>query len=79
MILNNMKEKIKKVKELGNEIGYGQLMLLASSLWREKLGNGFKSGALIPTLRSFVNKDPEIEKIVDDDILFYDEMVKKYK
>ena len=78
-----MKEKIEKeierVRILGNEIGYGQLMSLASSLWREKLTNDFKSGALIPTLRSFVNKDPEIEKIVDDDIYFYDEMIKKYK
>ena len=69
---------IEKVKQLGDEIGYGHLMSLASSLWREKLwqtGTPLE-GAFIPVIRSFVVNDKEIEDIVDGDTKHYDKIVK---
>ena len=48
----NYAEEIEKVKQLGDEIGYGHLMELASALWRKKLKySGMpESGAFVTTI-----------------------------
>lgn len=57
------KEKIKseaaQVKELGERIGYGHLMSMASALWRKSLEDkGWPViGAFIPMVEEFVEKD----------------------
>lgn len=64
----NMNKSIRQdfleVKEIGERIGYGNLMSLASSLWRKNLkDDGLPAdGAFIPVIR----KLPEAEKIYDD-------------
>ncbi len=69
---------IERVRQLSEEIGYGHLMSLASSLWREKLKEtGIPlEGAFIPVIRSFVVEDKEIEDIVDKSTKHYDRIVK---
>lgn len=77
--MRNLKTEIEKVKKLGDEIGYGHLMSLASSLWRKKLkSDGIESGAFIPILKDFILKDKEIEKITNDDIKLYDKIIENY-
>lgn len=45
-------EEIRLVKELGEKIGYGNMMEIASALWAKKLddldGNDISTGAFIP-------------------------------
>lgn len=50
-------EEIKRVKQLGDEIGYGHLMSIASALWRKDLKemNIPEEGAFVPTIFSFIN------------------------
>ena len=64
-----MKEEMLKVKELGEEIGYGNLMSFASALWRKELSNMNH-----PILGAFV---PRIDENLDQDDVFYDEYVNK--
>jgi hypothetical protein len=52
-----MDNEISRVRELGEVIGYGHLMAIASALWREKLKpSGIESGAFIPVISSSVKK-----------------------
>lgn len=47
-------KEAREVKELGDEIGYGHLMSLASALWRKKLIAEYASapdGAFIPAIK----------------------------
>ena len=71
------KTDIEKVKELGDEIGYGHLMCLASALWRKKLKDKKYpvSGAFVPTLYDFIVKDKDIREITDKDIEVYDKLI----
>lgn len=50
--------EVAAVQRLGDQIGYGHLMSLASALWRRKLtkeyGDGYRMGAFVPTLCSLV-------------------------
>jgi len=64
-----MKEEMLKVKELGEEIGYGNLMSFASALWRKELSNMNH-----PILGAFV---PRIDENLDQDDVLYDEYVNK--
>lgn len=64
----NTKEEIKKVKELGEKIGYGWLMSLASSLWRRE-----DKRAMIPTTqdnasRSDMEKVKRVDQIIKDNL-----------
>lgn len=45
-------EEIRAVERLGKQIGYGNLMEMASALWRRDLkkSGAHESGAFIPTL-----------------------------
>lgn len=69
-----MKEDILKVKELGDKIGYGNLMCIASAIWKKQLTEeyGLPDGAFIPAGKFMV-------KSKYADILFdttYDEYIK---
>ena len=64
-----MKEEMLKVKELGEVIGYGNLMSFASALWRKELSNMNH-----PILGAFV---PRIDENLDQDDVLYDEYVNK--
>ena len=57
--MRDMESELKQVKELGEAIGYGHLMSLASALWRKSLkDNGYPvSGAFIPALPFFIRDD----------------------
>lgn len=71
-----MKTEIQKVKELGEEIGYGHLMSLASALWRKQLSeSGTVTGALFPITVDCIVKDNDVQKIVKDEIKLYDKIV----
>lgn len=54
-----MKEDVNRVEELGNQIGYGHLMNIASALWRKSLKEKGhpESGAFVPTCLCFVDKE----------------------
>ena len=64
------------VKELGEQIGYGHLMSIASALWRKNLeDSGYPtSGAFVPTCLPFVEK--EIAKATKEEREMYDKMVR---
>jgi len=70
-------QEVKMVKELGDAIGYGNLMSLASAIWRkmliEKHGNG--NGAFVPTILSFIKKEGQMT--AKKRIKIYDEIVNK--
>ena len=51
--------EIQLVEELGEQIGYGNLMGIASALWARKLNDydpitGISTGALVPTRYNFL-------------------------
>ena len=56
---NKIKYEVDIVKKLGDEIGYGHLMELASALWRKTLEEeGYPtSGAFVTTLECFLSKE----------------------
>jgi len=68
---DKIKQDALNVKKLGEEIGYGHLMSLASALWRKHLiENGVPGdGAFIPSIRKFVKEEyqhPEVELMYDN-------------
>ena len=66
------------VQRLCEQIGYGNLMWLASALWRRKLisdwGIGHERGAFLPTIDCLLNE--EGVDIAQKQIGFYDEIVR---
>ena len=66
------------VERLGEQIGYGNLMWLASAIWRRKLvkdwGAGHEKGAFLPTVSCLLNE--EGLDIFQKQIVVYDEIVK---
>ena len=70
--------EVTAVKRLGEQIGYGHLMSLASALWRRELTNKysekFAEGAFVPTLKMLVVEDWK-ENIEKENNL-YDSIVK---
>lgn len=64
--LENKREVI-AVKELGEKIGYGNMMSIASALWGLKLkkSQGNSSGAFIPTL-PYAMKKVDGEKATEE-------------
>jgi hypothetical protein len=69
------KQEIEAVKLLGEQIGYGNMMSLATALWRKDLKDGGypQSGAFIGTIYHFLNKDGK--KIADREQPFYDKLI----
>ena len=72
-----MAEEIIKVKELGERIGYGHLMSLASALWRRKLReeNNPTLGAFVPTILPLMLKKGRIIAISEAEM--YDMIIEK--
>jgi len=73
-----MNKEVELVKQLGDHIGYGQLMCIASALWRKMLKDkypGTESGAFVPALFDDLKDDEDIQRIHKEDIDFYDKMV----
>lgn len=70
--------EVAAVQRLGEQIGYGNLMWLASALWRRKLvkdwGEGHEKGAFLPTISILLNE--EGLDIFQQQIEVYDEIVK---
>lgn len=66
------------VERLGEQIGYGDLMWLASALWRRKLvkhrGEGHEKEAFLPTMSCLLNE--EGLDIFQQQIEVYDDIVK---
>ncbi len=60
-----MKAEILKVKRLGDEIGYGHLMSIASALWRKSLKekNLQPYGAFVPTLIHYLKGDEKTDAL----------------
>jgi len=84
---NDLKEKmlhlqkkttVEIVKQLGQEIGYGQLMSLASAHWRAQLKEMDvpESGVLIPTLIDYLQG--EEREMMEREIKHFDDYIKKY-
>lgn len=72
------KEVVKLVKQLGGHIGYGQLMCVASALWRQMLKDnypGTEDGAFIPALFDDLKDDEDIKRVHKEDIDFYDKYI----
>lgn len=58
------------VKLVGEKIGYGNMMTIASTLWRRKLRDTGtpESGAFYPTCPSFIDKEIAKETRVQQEI-----------
>jgi len=71
-----MTAEVNRVKELGEQIGYGHLMSIASALWRKNLeDSGYPvSGAFVPTCLPFVEK--ELAEATKPEREMYDKMVR---
>lgn len=73
-----MKSEIKAVKEIGEQIGYGHLMSLASALWRKSLKEkGYpESGAFVTTILQCVEK--EMVEATEAECKMYDGYIEKW-
>lgn len=70
--------EIEAVKSLGEKIGYGHLMELASALWREKLKqtNTPTDGAFVTTIIHSIKKSDV--KMTINTCKTYDSIIEKY-
>ena len=70
--------EVAAVQRLGEQIGYGHLMSLASALWRRSLtkeySEKFAEGAFVPTLKMLVVED--WHENIEKENKLYDEIVK---
>jgi hypothetical protein len=77
MIINNMnrEQEVLAVKLLGETIGYGNMMSIATALWRKNLrDSGYpQSGAFIGTIYELLND--EGKEIADKELPHYDKEV----
>jgi hypothetical protein len=73
-----IKQEVAAVEWLGNSIGYGHLMALATALWRRKLkSEGLpEHGAFIGVCDISIKKD-RIKSVMEE-VHMYDEIIKKY-
>lgn len=73
--METIKKEVLEVKELGDRIGYGHLMTIASALWRKLLKDSGtpETGAFVPTIYPFLNKDGKDNQ--DKEMLIYDQLV----
>jgi len=71
-------DEIKEVKELGEKIGYGNMMSIASALWRKSAKEkGYPiSGSFVPTCLEFIKED--LQNLDKRGRELYDKMVSKY-
>lgn len=75
----NLKEEIFLLQKLGNKMGWGHLMALATALWRRELENkynsNFKSAAFIGVCECSIKKE-HLEGIMKE-VELYDRIVEK--
>lgn len=73
----NEQQQILAVELLGDSIGYGNLMSLASALWRSNLiASGIPAeGAFVPTCEPFIKKGYHDKRSTE----MYDRMIAEYK
>lgn len=71
-------KQIKAVEKLGKQIGYGNLMYLATGLWRRELKNkGYPvNGAFVPTIMSMMNQDGK--QVSEIELVNIDKTINKY-
>ena len=76
---SKLKQEVDAVRELGDKIGYGNLMELASALWRERLNEtlGFSSGAFVPVCTYSIKKADM--DMVNKSSRTYDNIIKNNK
>jgi hypothetical protein len=76
--ITNLKAEVKAVKEIGELIGYGHLMSLASALWRKALKEkGYpESGAFVATILQCVEK--EMAQATEAERKMYDGFIEKW-
>ena len=72
-----MREDVKKVKELGETIGYGHMMSIATSLWRKNLKEkGYPVvAAFVTTCLPFMKDDDR--KNAENTIKLYDKIIEE--
>lgn len=70
--------EIQAVKTLGEQIGYGNMMSMASALWRKSLAeSGYPViGACVPTISYFVQE--EYQEMTEKDSKHYDLIIKRF-
>ena len=70
--------EVNAVQRLGEQIGYGHLMSLASALWRRHLTKEYNEklaeSAFVPTFKKFVVED--WQENIEKSNKLYDEIVK---
>jgi len=60
------KNEIEQVRHLGERIGYGNMMSIASTLWAIHLEKqGIESGAFLPTIASMMKK-PDAKRAIKE-------------
>ncbi len=76
-MIERIKREAAVVEQLGNSIGYGHLMALATALWRRKLkAEGLpENGAFIGVCDISIKKDRL--KSVMKEVHMYDEIIKR--
>lgn len=74
----SLESEVQMVKAIGDKIGYGHLMELASALWRKDLREkGYpESGAFVPTILSCVEK--EMAQQTESERKMYDGFIEKH-
>jgi len=75
-----MNIEIELVKQLGDQIGYGHLMCIASALWRKDLKEnypGTEGGAFIPALFCDLEENEETKQMYKNDNDYYDKYLSK--
>lgn len=67
------------IKKLGESMGYGHMMTIASVLWSDDLKtNGYpESGAFVPTILSFIKDD--CKPITESSIKNYERLLENFK
>jgi len=75
MEVTNLKSEVKLVQEIGEQIGYGHLMSLASALWRKSLKdkNYPEIGAFVPTILNSIEK--EMAQMTESECKKYDSFI----
>jgi len=65
---------IELIKSIGDQIGYGHLMSIASALWRKKLNESGvpESGAFVPMVQAGIKDDWQNDGAIKQ----YDEIIK---
>ena len=73
--INKMTDDAQQVKELGDKIGYGHMMTLASALWRKSLGQAGipTDAAFVTTCLPFMNEEDQRNTLLENEL--YDKLV----